>query len=239
MITVDSRVGSGELHRLFPSGTAKVGQLEYGDFAWMGNGPDGPVMLGAERKTIGDLLQSLNTDRFVGHQLPGLTNNYHRVYLVVEGHVRPSPRDNTLEWRVNGQWEKETHGLRPIMYRDFIGRLHTFQEMANLRVVHTDSPQSTVVHVLALYHWWDKKWCDHQSMCAIYEPRPPMLSKPSLMRRFANVIPGIGWERSEAVAAHFGTVDAMVNAEPKEWERIDGIGKGIAKKAWLMLHEKV
>lgn len=241
MITVDSRIGSAELFKLFPSGTAKVGTLAFGDFAFMGNGPTGPLFIGVERKTISDLITSLNTDRFIGHQLPGLSNMYHRVYLVIEGYARPSPRDHVLEWRVNGEWECQTHNAssKPIMYSDFIGRLHTLTEMANVRVIHTDKPITTVQHILALKRWWDKPWDQHMSLCAIYEPLPVTMAKPSLKRRFINVIPGIGWERSKAVADHFRSIAAMVAADVKEWATIEGVGKGIAKRAYDTLHNEM
>lgn len=239
MITIDSRIGSRELLPLFPSGRAQLGTLTYGDFSFIGKGPDGPIMVGIERKTVPDLLQSLNSDRLIGHQLPGLINVYHRVYLMIEGQVRPNRSDHVLQWHYHGKWEAIGHVRRPIMYRDFIGRLHTFTEMAGIRVVHTDSQNGTVQHIMALHHWWSKEWSEHHSMQAIYEPKPVTMTKPTLKRRFANLIPGIGWEKSEAVANHFQSVADMVEARPEEWQQIDGIGKGIAHKAYAVLHEKM
>ncbi|KKK85044.1 hypothetical protein LCGC14_2777270, partial [marine sediment metagenome] len=54
--------------------------------------------------------------------------------------------------------------------------------------------------------------------------------KPTLVRRIANELPGIGWERSVAVAAKFSSVAAMMSATQKDWTEIEGIGSKIAKE---------
>jgi excinuclease UvrABC nuclease subunit len=43
-------------------------------------------------------------------------------------------------------------------------------------------------------------------------------------------LPGIGIEKSAAVAAHFETVRALIEASPEQWQEIPGIGKTLAKK---------
>ena len=106
MIQIDERTGSAELQSLFPPGVPTiVGRLEFGDFAFLGNGPeDEPVSIGVERKGIRDLLNSMVTGRLVGHQLIGLVNNYHYVYIVVEGLWRFNPTDGMMEEHSNGGW---------------------------------------------------------------------------------------------------------------------------------------
>ena len=56
------------------------------------------------------------------------------------------------------------------------------------------------------------------------------MTNPSLLRRVAKELPGIGWERSLLVESHWKSIRDMVNATPEEWTQIDGIGKGISKR---------
>jgi len=57
-----------------------------------------------------------------------------------------------------------------------------------------------------------------------------LLYKPSLARRVAAELPGIGIGKSGAVADHFKTVRKMVEADEQEWTEVAGIGKTLAKK---------
>jgi len=57
-----------------------------------------------------------------------------------------------------------------------------------------------------------------------------LLKPPSLVRRVAKELPGIGWERSLLVEETFDSVRTMVNAPLEQWLEIEGIGKGIATK---------
>jgi DNA integrity scanning protein DisA with diadenylate cyclase activity len=54
--------------------------------------------------------------------------------------------------------------------------------------------------------------------------------KPGLVRRVAAELPLIGWDRSSDVAMTFPSVLAMVLADEKDWQKIKGIGKTIARK---------
>jgi ERCC4-type nuclease len=97
VITIDRRTGSGELLPLFPKGVAELGCLEYGDFAWIGKGPEGlPLAIGVERKQIHDLVNSMASGRLQAHQLPGMINTYKISYLVIEGIWRPCPTTDII-----------------------------------------------------------------------------------------------------------------------------------------------
>lgn len=105
MIEIDEREGasSSKAHLDIPTFLRARGvphvvkRLPYGDAAFVGQGPEGrPVPVGIEIKAIGDLIQCMTDDRFVGHQLPGLRNTYEQTYLVIEGLYRPGA-DGVLE----------------------------------------------------------------------------------------------------------------------------------------------
>ena len=77
MILIDSRIGSVEFEKQLPKDIAQVTQLEYADFMFNGLGPNNEIWsIGVERKAIGDLISCMFDNRFTGHQLPGLQNEY-------------------------------------------------------------------------------------------------------------------------------------------------------------------
>jgi ERCC4-type nuclease len=226
MITIDRRQGSGELLRLFPAGRANIGDLEYGDFSLLGNGPGGiPVFIGVERKTLSDLINSTLSGRLQGHQLPGLLSSYNYTYLVVEG-VWKVKDGNIQQWRKGG-WVRErgmsAHALHALV--------NTLSIITGVNVVRTDSPAGTVDWLLDLHDWWIKPYNRHRGHLGFQvEPRAStLLDKPSLVRRVAKELPGIGWERSKVVADHFRSVLEMVVADERRWQEIPGIGPVLAR----------
>lgn len=247
MIHLDPRRGSGDLLPLFPPNTASLRSMDFGDAAWLGNGPDdSPVLVGAEIKRLEDVLQCIGNGRFIGHQLPGLVNSYNSAYLIVEGvwkrdregvMVTPRRRGDGSAW-----WVPVTLGYRNFMVRDFEGWLTTVEQLGGIKIRRSQSRQGTVAVVMDLYHWWTaKEYNRHRSLCAFDNSQSheaPML-KPGLVRRVAAQLPGIGWERSHYVAATFPSVREMANAREEDWAAIkwqtrdgrnQGIGMGIAKK---------
>jgi len=237
MILIDDRTGSCELARYFSKSLVKIVRLEYGDFSFIGNGPDEiPVSIGIERKTLTDLLSSLQTGRFSGHQLPGLLNSYYYVYLIVEGIWRSCPSNGILEILAGNHWQPVSLGSRRWMAREAYGYLNTLAVASGLVVWQTTSPRETALLVTILYRWWQKDWAEHKSHLAMRKSRlrdgeGVSLVKPSLVRRVAAELPGIGWGKSREVERVFRSVEDMVQAEAGDWQRIPGIGKKIAEQA--------
>jgi ERCC4-type nuclease len=112
------------------------------------------------------------------------------------------------------------------------GFLLTLQVKLGVKVMQTGTLHQTISWLLALNHWWtQKEWEDHRAHLAFDNSAAlALISRPSLVRRVAKELPGIGWGRSGAVARHFRSVVDMVCAPQKEWEDIDGIGKTTASK---------
>lgn len=235
-ILIDNRVGSRELAPLFPSGVPTcLAALTYADFAWCGEGPDGPVeSIGVERKTIGDLCQSISTDRLSGHQLRGLLNGHSHVYLLVEGVFRPSPGTGILQVHRKGRWMDLITG-RKYMARDIECYLNTLAVLCGVHVLRTSGPPQSVSVLCALYNWWQKPWGHHRAHLA-FEPTPPApttyIAKPSLVAQVAAQLPGVGWDRAHKLARRFGTVEALVEADPQELEGVEGVGPVTARKVW-------
>ncbi len=236
MIRLDPRAGSGELAPLFtPYGIRPtIGTLPFGDIEFEGQGPHGECMVGIERKRITDLIQSMQSKRLSGHQLPGMAERFDYAYLIVEGIWRPGP-DDALQIN-NGSWS--TGPGRAMSYRAIDAYLSTLELKCGMIFRRTATDRETVAVVMNLYHWWrDKSWADHRAHEAVYAPADPIVGrrfflrhrKPSLVEAIAMQLPGVD-RKASAIAKHFASVHAMLSADAKVWAEVDGIGKIGAKK---------
>ena len=231
---LDDRTGSGDLIR-YLRGVAKLSRLSFGDAQIEGNGPEGrPVLVGVEVKRVEDILKCITDGRFAGHQLPGLQASYEVVYLVVEGDYRVG-KEGLLEVMRYHMWRPVLLGSRKFMYRDMDNWLTTMEMKAGVKIRRTGGRQETAQFLKDLYGWWTgREWEEHRAHLAFHDPGPPaaLLRKPSLLRRVAKELPGVGWERSAAVEKRFHSVVQMVQASEKEWRTVEGIGKGIATRVF-------
>jgi len=241
MLWVDEREGSRELAEpLRVLGLdVELQRLDYGDVCWMGDGPDGPCLVGVERKTVTDLLGSMRTGRLCGHQLPGMSTQYQTLYLVVEGVVRECPENGLLQQLWRGRWSDVRVGQQRFMWTDYEHYLTTLDTLAGVRVRRTGSLRESASVIKALYSWWQKPWSQHGSHKVIYtpDPRTVFLVAPATLRRVAVQLPGVGWERSREVERYFRTVRRMAEAEIADWRKIPGIGKAIAARVHRIINE--
>lgn len=227
MMYVDRRAGSGELFLPLQSAglACELTTLDYGDCAFVGNGSAGEILIGIERKTVRDLLQSMQTGRLSGHQLPGLVEQYAYRWLLVEGPYRCG-KDGRIEipWRTG--WEPVR-----LMYSAVEAYLLTLTLRGGLHVQRTFGIQESAQWLAALYHWWTAKdWQAHRSHLALHQPADAAIwSRPTLVQRMAAQLPGID-EKAKPVGEHFKTVAAMVAAEETQWRTIPGIGKVTAAR---------
>lgn len=93
-----------------------------------------------------------------------------------------------------------------------------------------------------LYNWWQTPWEEHRSHLAFDDSNElrelVQTSVPTLLRRIAKELPGIGWVRSKLVEQRFGTVYDMISAGPQEWVKIEGVGKLTAKRVFEAMRTK-
>lgn len=244
MIILDPRVGSGELLDHFANYDVEVRSkhIDFGDAWFWGNGDDGPVKIGVERKGIKDLVSSMRSDRLSGFQLRGLVNTYAWVYLLIEGVYRCS-NEGVVEIfggrsRMGGaMWSPLTINGAAISFREVNHYINTLQCKCGIIVDYTGSDKETVAWLVSQYKWWEKPWDKHDAHEVIYAP-------------YEHILPGRrgGWVQKEIgpielVAAqypkvskkafnfrkHFKSARQMANAEVKELTKVEGIGKDIAK----------
>ena len=249
VILIDSRTGSGELVPLFKPYNTDVEStiLDSGDLAWVGNGEDGPVSVGVERKRLGDLIQSMRDDRLAGRQIPTMHKHYSpgHIYLVVEGVWRCGNSGVLETCRSKGKWEMfgSVGRAKPVMYREVSSFLHSVQVTMGVKVIKTGRDTDTVAEMVSLYNWYKKDWKAHHTAFTIYAPGPePQATKrvgfrsnvAGFKERVAAQLPGIGnkaWE----IGNHFKSGREMGNAGVEEWMKVPGVGRKGAQeivKTW-------
>lgn len=245
-IQVDNRAGSVDLAPMLRTLGCEVDlcRMEFGDVAFTGLGANGdPVSVGIECKTLDDVLACIISGRFAGHQLPGLIKSYDHVYLLVQGQWRARIPDGTLQQYKfqHGRefWMEAGGGQRRWMWRDLEAWLTSMAIMGGLRVHRVPDWREGTMWLKTVYNWFQKE--THQSHQVVYGGKElytdrALLVRPSLARRIAKELPGIGVVRSADVAHEFHTLEQMVSASVKDWTRVPGVGKGIAEKVWKSIH---
>jgi ERCC4-type nuclease len=231
LITIDRRIGSADILNHMPPGVAELGDLEYGDAMFVGNGQDDEAwLIGIERKTISDLLNCIASGRLSGHQLIGMNNSYHQSYIVVEGLYRPNPKDGILEVYKFGKWLPLDLGKRRFMVRDVVAFIQTLQIVAGVVVWHTANLSETANYIVGLHHWWTSKaFEEHHSHMMPHTGVTVELYKHSFVRRVASQLEGVGWNRrAKAIDGVFQSVVDMALADEEQWRDIEGIGKKLA-----------
>lgn len=238
MIYVDSRTGSASLmgHLRHWHVPCELAQLEFGDASFVGHGKDGPIHVGIEIKAVHDALNCMQDGRFAGHQLPGLVNGFDKVWLVVEGHYYPRFADGILLF---GKTRRESAmGGRRFMYSALDKWLVTMEVCAGIKIRRTIDRIETARFISNLHSWFQEDWTDHHSHLALHDERSQYaeFSKPSVLRLIAAQLPGVGFKKSLAVERYFNSVPAMMAADAKAWESIEGIGRVMAQRIYDVLH---
>ncbi len=215
-------------------------ELPFGDMAFSGNGPDDiPWLIGFERKTIPDMIGVIHDGRLAGHQLPGLCRAYNKVYLVVEGEHR-SGAGGELLVRRGRDWAPPPG--KPIQHTAVENWLTTMEMCAGLFLKETDHISDTASFIFQRYLWFQKSWDEHRSHLAFDDSNQlrEMLQTdwPTVARRIAKELPGVGWKRSKAVEAFFGDTLTMICAPVSQWLQIEGIGQITAEKVWKAIRTK-
>ena len=234
MIELDDRVGAVELARHLPPHLTQIQRLQFGDARFFGQGPEGPIPVGIERKRIGDLVSSMQDGRLSGHQLVGMLSRYQVVYLLVEGLWRADPKEGVLQVMRRGKWVPLNHGKRLYMARDVGNYLNTLAVMCGVIVWRSSRQESSAQWILSTYRWWQKAWRDHKSHYRFSMPLPNgmgvQLRKPHLTERLAKELPGVGWERARALGKRFKTPLDLLLADEKDLREVAGVGKVLARR---------
>ena len=241
-ISVDYRSGSKELCPYLEcvGVTPILEELPFGDFMLVGHGPTPrPWVVGVERKTIGDMVKCITDGRFSGHQLPGMCEYYDHKFLLVEGRVMEAEDGLLMVWK-HGKWRTLELGRQRFMYSALSNFLTSIKLNTPVHVIRTEDERHTAVELKTLYKYYAKPWDQHQSHNQPYDDTPTnvMAVQPSLIRRVANQLKGVGWDRAGVLASHFPSVWHLANASEKDildaGRNVSKRGHGIAgtKHAW-------
>lgn len=227
MILIDGRIGSREalpvVQRIgLP---AQLCQLEYGDFAFEGNGPKGKIMVGFERKTLHDMLNCIDDARYVAHQRPGMLNLYDKSFLIIEGSWKPHEGGFLMEGFNGGStWGFCKYRSSRVMYSKLRRYLYSMA-LSGVVVIYTRDLYQTAYDLCEAFHYFQKPWNAHTSLLEIQRLAiPEMNGKPTLVRRWAAAITSIGVKHSRAAEMMFRTGFRLADSEEAEWLKIPGIG---------------
>jgi ERCC4-type nuclease len=149
----------------------------------------------------------------------------------VEGTIRPWD-DGRLEIIPDSDPLRWVPVIPETSYYRFNQYLDQLSVYCGILVKRSDTVKETAEQVMSLYRMLQCSPEEHKSLNQIYVAPPQgrvTLVRPSLLRRVAYELPGIGWERSGEVARHFGSVREMCTAPVEEWESIEGIGRKTAQ----------
>ena len=205
---------------------AEVAELPYGDFCFDGYDSKGPIVIGVERKRLHDMLQCIDDARYNGHQRVGMSKFYRESWLLIEGHWRyHDPKGLLMEGNGQAWWECKPFG-RHVLYSKLRRYLFSVSR-SGVEVMYTRDMTHTAYDVVELFHYYQKR--NHTAMLEIHKPNIAVLhGKPTLVRKWAESIDGVGQVYGAAAARLFKTPIGLAMSEPMEWQGIPGIG---AKKA--------
>lgn len=231
MILVAHEKGSKELAPLITKYGVKsqITTLPFGDFAFDGNGPTGPVSIGVERKTLHDLLSCIDDARYGGFQKVGMEELYGIKYLLVEGMWKPHDQNGYLmEGNYKGQWWM----VKPYTMYSKMRRYLFSVAHAGVTVIYTRDMEQSAYDLCEMYHYYQKPWDKHTSLLQIPTPHiASLMSHPSVCQYWAFALKGIGQQYSEEAARLFNhTPLKLALSNMEDWTKIRGVGKTIAAK---------
>lgn len=189
MILIDDRLGSRELAQCKAFRRDRGGdrdranpipfeltRLDSGDVCFAGNGPTGGVLVGAELKSIPDVIQSCRDGRLTGDggQLQRMREDYDIRYLIYYGEYRAQPSTGLLQMcgddiHSGGSWYvymmgTNDHGAQRTILWSHFERQVVSLSMCGVHIKHVPNKESAASFIVdVLYPWWMKDWSAHKS----------------------------------------------------------------------------
>jgi ERCC4-type nuclease len=243
VILIDGATGSNELEvplRRLGLPVEKA-HLEFGDVVFLGRGEGGaPLFIGIELKKISELVTSLRTARFQGHQLLGLTRDFDRRYLLIEGDFHHDDKGRAVVYRPSRKGVRQTPLAGAPNAIAFEQELLNIQTRGGCWLRHTTSRRDTLRFIQACYRYWtDKDLDEHKSHLALYAPDldKGLLTPASDFRKALTVmLPGIGLAVSKAVEEYVGSalplrqqLQKVLNMRDTDWSELQ-VNNGPSKK---------
>ena len=151
---------------------ARLRSLEYGDFAFYGNGPSGTTRVGIERKKVDELTGEASRKRFISRQLPGMIRRYPLFrFVIIEGASRVDLLEGELltgkdvRSRKTGRlmtiWLDGQSWGRGYTFERWVKEQMTVRLKGGIHFITTASAEETAHWLHACYRWFQKDWSEH------------------------------------------------------------------------------
>ena len=195
------------------------------------------LLVACERKKIGDLCSCILDGRFLFQMQNCKAAGADVLCLILEGRYWRNPDDGLLEvpiWGISPRTMKRCETWQPVkpttMFSRFDQYLTELARDVGIIVKHTEDVHGTADVLQALYTNFQTHQNEHQSLKQMFKPPMPTVAliRPSLMRRIACELDGIGWGWSKVAADKFKSVREMVEADVAVWaglEKVSDNGK--------------
>ena len=225
MIYLTTAANDRDLVRLFGD-LAMAVPIQYGDFIFHGKVGGDVVRVCGERKKFSDLVACINDGRHVQQVQSAHEAGFQYYFLVLEAIWRETKDGEDTEFMQGNRWVRAG-----MSYQRVDAYLNELTYLMGVTIKNSKSSRETVRIVRGMHDFFEDTEA-HSSLKKFYTApmSPVLLTRPSLVRRMAKELTGIGWERSFTIEQQWSTVREMVNAPADEWVKLEGIGKGIASK---------
>lgn len=225
------------------------------NFTGVGTG-DKTILIVVERKKPGDLSQCIIDGRYLNQAQTAKTAGADVLVIIVEAvQLRSNPDDGLLEqlnWGISPRTMKRCQVWEPvkptITYSRFDQYLTELAHLAGVIVKRTADVHETVAVIKSLWVNFQTAPDEHNSLHSVYTTplQGTLLVKPSLVRRVAAELPGIGWAWSKSVLERFTSVQDMVDASVDDWAGLTcenngkkrRLGTKVANRVIEALHKK-
>lgn len=269
MILIDSSVGSKDLIRYPPLNDPSIGKLcklDSADVCFRGVGPSGAILCGVEVKTISDLVSSRFNGRSPGRQVPDMftVGDYDDRWLLLYGGYRCGD-DNSLQMLVKRSdkgavkalskyapdhyWSTYKIGNNPMPYSYLTSFLVSLADIGihyhHIPYNREQGLQQCAKWIAMLYGKRQKLWEGRKEFRCLDQSRellPGLSGNKKVMAEMAAALPGIGYDRAEAVANYFSSPRDMIAADASEWSEIKvgtKRGKGRVVRIGTVIAEEV
>lgn len=235
MILIDSRIGSIELLPIIKRLNVKADKadLQFGDAAFEGRGPLGSLAVGIERKTLHDMLNCIDDGRY-NMQRIGMKQLYTVSILMLEGHWKPhDPLGILMEGFSGGiSWGWCRYRSQKTMYSKLFRYLISVA-LSGVIIIPSRDIFHTAFNITELFQYFQKSWEGHTSLREVQKVNIPTLNlKPSLTRKWATDLEGIGVKLGEQAERIFRKPITLATADEAEWLRVPGVGVKTAQDIW-------
>lgn len=214
---------------------------------WTLNAPTKALI---ERKKLHDLVACITSGRHVQQLQDCRAAGFDHVILIVEAEYRPNPYTGMLQERKkrrDGSFGWDDYSIptpqgydspRPVAYSRVVNYLAQLQLYNGVTVLHSLTMTETATQILELWKLFQVPPEEHSTFKSFFN-RPathvPLLGRPSFARRAFKELNHIDWKRSEVLEEHFPSVAALMKAERKDLEAVEGVGKVIAESVYKEL----